>query len=273
MHPHARHHGGRHELGQNFLVDRGVIATVADLVARTSGPIVEIGAGDGALTLPLSRSGRPLTAVEIDPGRARRLDRRAPENVSVVNDDILRYRLPRHSHVLVGNVPFHLTTTLLRRLLAADAWQDAVLLVQWEVARRRAGVGGASMLTAAWWPWYEFAVHCRIPARAFRPMPAVDGGLLTMARRDHALVTDRRAYQDFVRQVFTGRGRGLREIMLRTGRVDGRALDHWLRAHRVSRQALPKDLTACQWAALWDLTAFFTTRRRSPRRRRAGTGR
>ncbi|MEU1539934.1 rRNA adenine N-6-methyltransferase family protein [Actinacidiphila glaucinigra] len=134
--------GGRHELGQNFLTDRTVIASIEALVAATSGPIVEIGPGDGALTLPLSRTGRPLTAVEIDPRRAQRLQRRLPRGAHVVNTDVLRYRFPREPHVIVGNLPFHLTTTIMRRVLAADRWDSAVLLVQWEVARRRAGIGG-----------------------------------------------------------------------------------------------------------------------------------
>src|SRR5690606_14519540 len=141
--------GGPHELGQNFLVDRAVIAAVTELAAETTSPVVELGAGDGALTLPLSGSGRPVTAVEVDPRRARRLQRRAPEHTTVVNDDILRFPLPRQPYTLVSNLPFHLTTPALKRLLAADHWESAVLLVQWEVARRRAAVGGASMLTAS----------------------------------------------------------------------------------------------------------------------------
>ncbi|MEN3584811.1 23S ribosomal RNA methyltransferase Erm [Streptomyces sp. ZYX-F-203] len=261
-------HGGRHELGQNFLVDRSVIAEIEELVARTTGPIVEIGAGDGALTLPLSRQGRELTAVEIDSRRARRLDQQTPEYVSVVCADILRFRFPRHPHVVVGNIPFHMTTSIVRSLLASDQWDTAVLLVQWEVARRRAGVGGASMLTAAWWPWYDFELHSRVPARSFRPVPAVDGGLLTMTRRAAALADDRKGYQDFVKLVFTGRGHGLREILHRTGRIDRTDLRDWLGTHRVSPQVLPKDLTAHQWASLWRLAspARRDSRRTGPRR-------
>ncbi|MFI6584870.1 23S ribosomal RNA methyltransferase Erm [Embleya sp. NPDC050493] len=252
MHPT---HGGRHELGQNFLVDRAVIALFEDLVARTTGPIVEIGPGDGAITLPLSRAGRPIIAVELDPQRARRLARRVPAHVDVVAADVLRFRFPRERHTVVGNLPFHLTTPLLRRLLGTDHWQHAVLLVQWEVARRRAGVGGATMLTAAWWPWYEFTLHARVPARAFRPMPSVDGGLLSMTRRDAPLIEERRdPYQELVRKVFTGPGRGLREILPRTGRFAGPALRAWFREQRVPAHALPKDLTATQWAALWRST-------------------
>ncbi|GAA0379615.1 hypothetical protein GCM10009530_32820 [Microbispora corallina] len=243
--------GGRHELGQNFIADRSVIASIEHIVARTTGPIVEIGAGDGALTVPLSRYGRPVTAVEVDPGRARRLDRRTPDHVAVVTADILNFRFPRHPHVVVGNLPFHLTTSIMRRLLAADHWTAAVLLVQWEVARRRAGVGGASMLTAAWWPWYDFAVHSRVPARSFRPVPSVDGGLLTVTRRASPLAGPREPYQDLVRRVFTGRGRGLREILGRAG-LDQAAVRRWLRETGLSPYALPKDLTADDWASLWE---------------------
>lgn len=165
-----------------------------------------------------------MTAIEIDPRRARRLHSRTPGHVTVVCDDILRCALPRDPYVLVGNLPFHLTTAIVRRVLAADHWQSAVLLVQWEVARRRAGVGGASMMTARWWPWYDFALHSRVPARAFRPVPSVDGGLLTVHRRPRPLVDDRKRYQDFVGRVFTGRGRGLPDILTRTGQFDRRDL-------------------------------------------------
>ncbi|GAA3732557.1 23S ribosomal RNA methyltransferase Erm [Salinactinospora qingdaonensis] len=258
--------GGPHELGQNLLVDRGVISAIDALIARTTGPIVELGPGDGALTLPLSRLGRNLTVVEVDPKRARRLDRRTPDHVVVHTGDALTYRFPRHPHVIVGNIPFHLTTRLLRRILAASHWSSATLLVQWEVARRRAGVGGATLLTASWWPWYEFTLHQRVPARAFRPVPGVDGGLLTMTRRATPLVADRAPYQRFVKEVFTGRGRGVQEVLTRTGRFGTAALRGWLREHRVSPQALPKDLTAHQWASLWHLASQTAPTPPSPSR-------
>lgn len=261
------HTDNRHELGQNLLADRRVIATVQRLVeAETSGPIIELGAGDGALTLPLARLGRPLTALEIDPRRARRLaanvrtrrssgdaDVEAEVEVEVVCTDILRYRFPATAHTVVGNIPFHLTTATIRRLLGGGAWTCAVLVVQWEVARRRAGVGGASMLTATWWPWYEFRLVRRIPAASFRPMPSVDAGLMTMRRRAVPLVAERRDYQAFVRQVFQSPGRGLPEMILRTGRVRRADLQIWLRRNGIPVHALPKDLTAEQWADLWAL--------------------
>ncbi|WP_037318676.1 23S ribosomal RNA methyltransferase Erm [Amycolatopsis orientalis] len=243
---------GRHELGQNFLVDRMVIETIVKLVDGTGGPIVEIGAGDGALTLPLQRLGRRLTAIELDDRRAARLARRVEPPTEIVTADFLRHPLPVTPYVLVGNLPFHLTTAMLRRVLHAPNWTEAVLLVQWEVARRRAGVGGATMMTAQWWPWFDFRLVSRVPASSFRPMPGVDGGLLTMVRRPASLVgdADRERYQDFVRRVFTGRGRGVAEILATAGlRNAGR----WLRAEGIAPTALPKHLTARQWAEAFRL--------------------
>jgi 23S rRNA (adenine-N6)-dimethyltransferase len=244
-------HHGRHEHGQNFLHDRGVIDTIVDIVAHTDGPIVEVGAGDGALTLPLQRLGRRLTAIEIDARRAARLDRRTAPSTRVVDADFLRYQLPRTPHIIVGNLPFHLTTAMLRRILHGPGWTDAVLLAQWEVARRRAAVGGATMMTAQWWPWFEFCLVRRVSADSFRPKPSVDGGLMTIRRRADPLVdtSDRRAYQAMVHQVFTGRGHGIAQNLDR--RMPHRAARQWLRDNGIRACALPRDLSAAQWADLY----------------------
>ena len=251
--------GGRRELGQNFLADRELIARIQRLVREeTQGPIIELGAGDGALTGPLARLNRPVTALEIDPRRVQRLRARFERDadVSVVQTDVLRYRFPAAPHTIVGNVPFHLTTAIIRKLLSERGWSGAVLIVQWEAARRRAGVGGASMLTASWWPWYDFGLVRRIPASAFRPVPSVDAGLLTMRRRAVPLVDERherQAYQAFVKQVFQAPGRGLEEMIGRTGRVRRPELREWLGWSRIPARALPKDLAAEDWARLWGL--------------------
>src|SRR5690606_36671141 len=71
---------------------------------------------------------------------------------------------------------------ILRRLLRRPDWRHAILLTQWEVARKRAGVGGGTLLTAQSAPWSEFTLHGRVPARAFRPAPSVDGGILSITR-------------------------------------------------------------------------------------------
>ncbi|GAA1571566.1 hypothetical protein GCM10009804_29930 [Kribbella hippodromi] len=161
--------------------------------------------------------------------------------------------MPRTEHVVVGNVPFHLTTAILRKLLHAPSWSRSVLLVQWEVARRRAGVGGATMMTAQWWPWFEFTLGGRVPRRALRPAPNVDGGLLVLTRRPEPLVapTDRERYRQFVHDVFTRKGHGVAGILANL--IGGMDLARSLVARAgVRPDALPKDLTVEQWVALFD---------------------
>jgi 23S rRNA (adenine-N6)-dimethyltransferase len=244
---------GRHELGQNFLIDQSVIKTVVDLVAATDGPIIEIGPGDGALTLPLERLGRPLTGVELDARHATRLARRVRPPTRIVQDDFLGFRLPAAPHVLVGNLPFHQTTVMLRRILNGPGWTDAVLIVQWEVARRRAGVGGATMMTAQWWPWFDFRLVTRVPAAAFRPRPGVDGGVLAVSRRENPLVPrkERKRYQALAQRVFTGRGRGLGEILPTVGHAPRHEIRRWMERQHIAPTALPKSLTSEQWADLF----------------------
>src|SRR5689334_17659401 len=82
--------GGRHELGQNFLVDRRVLARIAALVPP--GSVLELGAGDGALTRRLAARAGDVTAVELDPGRVAGLRRALGGRVRVVQADMLRFR-------------------------------------------------------------------------------------------------------------------------------------------------------------------------------------
>lgn len=247
------HQPGRHELGQNFLVDRRVVADVVEHVAATRGPILEIGPGDGALTVPLARLGRPIRALEADPRRASRLDERTRGHVRVEHADALAHRFDARPHVVVSNLPFHVTTAMLRRLLAAPGWTDAVLIAQWEVARRRAGVGGATQLTAQAAPWFEFALARRIPRQAYRPMPQVDGGLFTVHRRERPLVAsaDRRRYQAMVAGVFGSPGAGLARILPAARVLPPGAAKRWLRERDRRADALPRDLSPDDWADLW----------------------
>jgi len=242
---------GRHELGQNFLVDPTVVDTILATVAvwPDDAPLLELGAGDGALTNALAALGRPLTAVELDGRRALRLQARFGDRVEVVHGDLLEIDLGIAAD-LVSNVPFGITTPLLRRALAAPAWRHAVLLVQWEVARKRAGVGGTTMLTAQWWPWFEFALAGRVSAESFRPRPSVDGGLLQITRRVPALIPEqeRAEYQRLVGGVFAGRGRGVVDV---AGRVVGRRVAAgWAAERGIRTSMLPRDLGADAWSAL-----------------------
>jgi 23S rRNA (adenine-N6)-dimethyltransferase len=182
--------------GQNFL---GCQSAIGDLVERLAlGPdehVVELGAGHGTLTLPLARAGARVTAVEVDPVWADRLRRRLRDaglerRARVVRADLRRFRLPTPPYRVVSNVPFGLTTDVLRLLLddPAHGPERADLLVQREVARKRAATPPTTLLSASWAPWWSFELGPVVPRTAFRPVPRVDGAWLEVHRRSPPLL-------------------------------------------------------------------------------------
>jgi 23S rRNA (adenine-N6)-dimethyltransferase len=161
------------------------------------------------LTAELSRRAMRVRAIEVDPRWAAKLRMRmqAHPNVEVVEGDALRVPLPAEPFRVIANIPFGATTDLLHRLLddPSTPLVRADLLLQWEVARKRAG-RPRTALSAQWSPWWHFRLGRRVPRTAFRPQPAVDAGLLTIERRATPLLPPgtHESFADFVHALFAG---------------------------------------------------------------------
>lgn len=193
----------RRRLGQNFL-DPATAEQIVDQAGLVPGELVlEIGAGAGAFMRALVRRGVRLIAVEPDPQWAQRL-RAEAGGVRVVQRDFMAVDLPRQPFRVLGSLPFGRTTDIFRRLLDDPALPltRADVVVQWEVALKRAANPPATLLSTSWAPWWEVTLARRLPAASFRPVPRVDGGLLTIVRRDPPLLPTAMAtaYADFVRR-------------------------------------------------------------------------
>jgi 23S rRNA (adenine-N6)-dimethyltransferase len=182
--------------GQNFLRRQSVVRELLARAEITPGEhVVDLGAGAGALTLPLARAGALVTAVERDPAWADELRRRArreglAEHVAVVRADARRFRLPDPPYRVAANLPFGFTTELLRRLLDdPERGPDrADLLVQRAVAVKRAALPPTTVQSAAWAPWWTFELGPVVPREAFRPVPRVDGAWLVVRKRTPPLL-------------------------------------------------------------------------------------
>ena len=191
----------RRELGQNFLVDRHVIDRfIRSLDLRDGELVVDLGAGTGALTVPLLHAGVAVWAVERDPVWSARLRqiatrRSTPERCRVIEADLRRLRFPRPPFRVVANPPFGLTTEILARLLDVPERGPVRvdLIVQREVAVKHTRRPPASLRTAAWAPWWEFHAGPTIGREAFRPRPRVDAAVLTIVRRDPPVLPARLA--------------------------------------------------------------------------------
>jgi len=196
----------RRRLGQNFLRPDAADRLIADADVRSGELVLEPGAGAGALTLAMARRGADVLAVELDTEWSEQLEERASAittgRVRVVRGDFLSVRLPTQPYRVVGCPPFGQTTALLRRLLDDPGGHlDRVdLIIQWEVAKKRATSPPTTLLSTRWAPWWEFRLGRRVPASQFRPVPRVEAGVLIILKRDPPVLpeTMARPYAAFV---------------------------------------------------------------------------
>ena len=169
----------RRRLGQNFLLPDVAESFVAGGSFAAGELVIEIGAGRGACTFALARRGVEVVAIERDPHWAATLRRRARQlpNLRVVEGDALAQRLDRlagdRPYRVIGSLPFGATTAFLRHLFddPGRAPSRSDLIVQWEVARKRASTPPTTLLSTTWAPWWTFDVVQRIPARASARCP------------------------------------------------------------------------------------------------------
>jgi 23S rRNA (adenine-N6)-dimethyltransferase len=145
--------------------------------------VLDLGAGLGAVTRPLARTGARVIAVERDERVARRLTARMAEfpNVTVVVGDALAVPLPHRPYRVVANIPFAITMDLLRRLTASRL-VAADLVVQLAAGRRLAGPPDRPEL-ARWHRRFAFTLGPVLPAHRFHPAPPVPAVVLRLRRR------------------------------------------------------------------------------------------
>jgi 23S rRNA (adenine-N6)-dimethyltransferase len=109
---------------------------VASTPVRARDVVVDLGAGEGALTASLARTGARVLAVELHARRAAELRRRfAGTRVAVVEVDVCAFRWPGHPFRVVANPPYDGVNALVRRLLAARQLRSADLVVAEHAAR------------------------------------------------------------------------------------------------------------------------------------------
>ncbi len=190
MNAHA--HRPRKRFGQHFLHDRGILDRIVDAIAPRMGEqLVEIGPGEGALTLPLLRAAGALTAIELDRDLIEPLrdKARGVGELIIVNADVLTVdfsALAQGTPIrLVGNLPYNISTPILFHCLEhATTITDMHFMLQKEVVERMAAAPGSKTYGRL---SVMLQLRCavepllRVPPGAFRPPPQVDSAVVRLA--------------------------------------------------------------------------------------------
>lgn len=179
-----------HLLGQNFLVDDNVLKKIietADL--KKEDVVLEVGPGLGILTFELAKSGAKIIAVEKDKQLAEILKNISRENktdnLEIIQDDILDFiktenRQLKTNYKLVANIPYYLTSHLIRNFLESDSKpQTMILMIQKEVAERICAKPPEMSLLAASVQFYaQPKIISRVSKNSFWPAPKVDSAII-----------------------------------------------------------------------------------------------
>ncbi len=225
--------------GQHFLHDQTVLASIAQAASPAEGEvIVEIGPGRGALTDLLAESPNRLIAIELDRALSESLRERYAGNgsVMIVEQDVLQVdiaALAGGRYVVVGNVPYYITTPILFHVLKPPYPRHAVFLVQREVAQRIVAAPGSKTygaLSANVQAVASAEIMRLVPPGAFRPPPKVDSAVVRVVPRPDPIISpdEVAAYRGFVQALFGMRrkqiGNSLRSASQLTAEAAARVL-------------------------------------------------
>ena len=225
-------------LGQHFLIHQATAEKIAAAIHPEPGDVVvEIGAGLGALTEPLSRSGARVIAVEIDPELAAFLWREfqteiRKETLRVECIDILKLDLAglhdqfQKKLKIIGNLPYNISSPVMFKLMGlAPCIQEAVLMLQDEVAERvLAGPGskdnGILSVMASYHS--ERSRFMRVKPSQFHPPPKVDSQVISLKFRTHPLTprVEPHYLLEVVKAAFSHRRKTLRNSLLASNLPD-----------------------------------------------------
>ena len=187
------------KFGQNFLIDTHVLDKI--IAAAHIGPedfVLEIGPGIGTMTQYLAEAAREVVAVEIDKNLIPILQDTLSDynNVSVINDDILKVDIRQMAEErnggkpikVVANLPYYITTPIIMGLLENEVPLGSItVMVQKEVAdRMQTGPGskdyGALSLAVQYYA--EPYIVANVPPNCFMPRPAVGSAVIRLTKHE-----------------------------------------------------------------------------------------
>ncbi|MGB5351962.1 MAG: 16S rRNA (adenine(1518)-N(6)/adenine(1519)-N(6))-dimethyltransferase RsmA [Polyangiales bacterium] len=219
----------KRSFSQNFLIQPGSIAQIADAALAMGERIVELGPGLGALTHALLERGAWVLAVELDRDMVRVLDAEFAERdrLEVRLGDAADLDLEAYSKacgsklVVTGNLPYQATGAIIRQVVAHHAvLAGAILMVQKEVRDRLIAAPSTKeygALTVFTRSAFEVQTVCRLRPGSFYPAPKVDSAVVRFVPREDPLAEETESFRTVVRAAFQMRRKTLHNALRALG--------------------------------------------------------
>ncbi len=208
------------KLGQNFLINKYTAKKEIEYAEINKNDIVlEVGPGKGFLTNLLAEKAKKVICVEIDKKLVKHLENIIPDNVEIINNDILKVdlkKLPRFNKI-VSNIPYQISSPLIFKILEYN-FDLAVLILQKEFAQRLVAEPGDknySRLSVS--VFYD--AYCElldiVSKKHFRPIPKVDSAIVKILPRKYKPfeLIDKTFFLKLNRELFNYRRKKIKTIL------------------------------------------------------------
>lgn len=239
-----KHFHAKKRFSQNFMKGKRFVKKIIDCADIVNETVVEIGAGKGILTKLISAYAKIVYAIELDRGLISTLKELDLSNVEIVNKDFLKLDLREYGKpVVVGNIPYSITTQILDKLAQQKgAFKWAVLTIQKEYgARLLAKTGSAKYGPVTLFTGYHFQVKKQfaIPARFFSPQPKVSSMVVRLTSRVKPFrLKDEKVFFEMIRGIFCYRRKYMKNALMNYLHDVPQGLDNTLLQKRPSELTL-----------------------------------
>lgn len=201
------------DYSQNFLRRPSL---VMDLFNRTKfnleTVILDIGAGSGVISSTIAPHVKQVIAVEFEPRMAEKLRENTAKhpNITVEQDDILTMPLPTKPYSVFANIPFHLSSPIVERLISEENKPESIyLIVQKQFGRKLIAETDKEHFTSQLGMlvgiYYKVRIFKALDRTDFWPHPAVDTVCMEFIAREEPLIIPKRfrAYRQFTKDCFS----------------------------------------------------------------------
>ncbi|GIN63665.1 hypothetical protein J27TS8_36580 [Robertmurraya siralis] len=189
--------------GQHLMHNKKLLDEIVNRANVSNNDIVlELGAGKGALTTILSQRARKVLAVEYDAKFVDILNRKTAQssNTIIIHRDIMKIQLPKEKFVVVSNIPYAITTPIMKMLLdnPSSGFQSGVIVMEKGAARRFTSKFIKNSYVLVWKMWFDLRYIKEISRNNFSPPPRVDSAMVMITRKKEELMP-KKEYRNFLR--------------------------------------------------------------------------
>ena len=259
-------------LGQHWLKDDKILGKIVDYAdIGKQDIVVEIGPGLGTLTKHLLSSNAKVKAVEFDKTLAKdlyvnskKLFGEKAQNLEIINQDILKFRFDKvpKDFKIVANIPYYLTSNLIRIITELENRPDVVvLLIQKEVAERICAKPGQASLLSVWaQTYFSCSLGMVVKAEQFTPPPKVDSQVVTLDRLKKPRIRDedKKAYSTVLRAGFSNRRKTLHNSLANGLGLEKDQSAKLLERSYIDLLARPQELAIKDWIRLAEVHQQIT---------------